>query len=284
MPFLKKLSVFAAASLLLRAVSAQTCYYPDGLTPSDDIPCNSNAQVSSCCPTGSFCMDNGLCFGGSVVSRASCTDQAWSSAECPRYCTDVNESSAIGLTACDTDSKTFACGLNTTQCQTAHSTFTMTDGTALVLRPAQIAALTANYTNPSSSSAHHYGPGSMIGVALGVGLPLAFALVMVVMVLRKERQQYLLQSIFEQRLEPMGTSDSYRRRSFSNLSKSGTMTTFDSASTSTYTLQQPQQPPSAFLHKYDSHEKFYDHEREFGAPVFELPGNAPEKSDRFEAP
>jgi hypothetical protein len=76
------------ASLLLRTVSAQTCFYPDGLTTSNDIPCNSNAEASSCCPTGSFCMDNGLCFGGGVVSRASCTDQAWTSTECAHYCTD----------------------------------------------------------------------------------------------------------------------------------------------------------------------------------------------------
>ncbi|THW47840.1 hypothetical protein D6D25_04281, partial [Aureobasidium pullulans] len=211
MSFLNRLRVLAVASLLLRAVSAQTCYYPDGLTPSDDIPCNSNAATSSCCPTGSFCMDNGLCFGGGVVSRASCSDQSWASAECAQYCTDVNASTSISLTACDASSRTFACGLNNTQCSNTHSTFTMKDGNALVLRPSQIEALTANYSAPSSSTKHSYGIGSMIGVALGVGLPLFFALVMSILVLRKERQRHALQSMFEQRLEPMDPPANYRR-------------------------------------------------------------------------
>lgn len=296
MPFLNRLRVLAVASLLLRAVSAQTCYYPDGLTPSDDIPCNSNAAASSCCPTGSFCMDNGLCFGGGVVSRASCSDQSWASAECAQYCTDgtsrltdmkpesgltsvtVNASTSISLTACDASSRTFACGLNNTQCSNTHSTFTMKDGNALVLRPSQIEALTANYSAPSSSTKHSYGIGSMIGVTLGVGLPLFFALVMSILVLRKERQRHALQSMFEQRLEPMDPPANYRRRSFSTLSKSGTMTTIES--TSTYAPQQPK----AFMQKYGYHKGYYAHEGDLGVPVFELPTNAPEKHERVEAP
>ncbi|KEQ73755.1 hypothetical protein M436DRAFT_63119 [Aureobasidium namibiae CBS 147.97] len=266
------------ASLLLRAVSAQTCYYPDGLTTSDDIPCNSNAATSSCCPTGSFCMDNGLCFGGGVVSRSSCTDQAWASPECAQYCTDVNESTAIGLTACDVNSRTFACGLNGGQCQNTHSTFTMVKGDALVLRPAQIQVLVSNYSAPANQGSHQYGVGSMIGVALGVGLPLAFSLLMALLVLRKERQRFALQNIFEQRLEPMDAHGNYRRRSFSTLSKSGTMTTI--ASTSTYAPKQPQ----ASLPKYGFHKGYYSHGSNISVPVFELPSNPPERHERVEAP
>ncbi|KAI4728536.1 hypothetical protein E4T49_03593 [Aureobasidium sp. EXF-10728] len=278
MAFMKGLRVLAVASILLRAVSAQTCYYPDGLTTSDDIPCNSNAKASSCCPTGSFCMDNGLCFGGGVVSRSSCTDQAWASPECARYCRDVNESSAIGLTACDANSRTFVCGLNNSQCQSTRSTFAMTDGNALVLRPAQIEALTSNYSAPSNENSHQYGTGSMIGVALGVGLPLAFALLLALLVLRKERQRHALQNMFEQRLEPMGPPENYRRRSFSTLSKSGTMTTIASASTFV-----PQQP-KASLQKFGYHKGYYAHEGDLSVPVFELPSNPPERHERVEAP
>jgi hypothetical protein len=88
MSFFNSLWSLAMASLMLQAVSAQVCYYPDGLTTSDDVACSNNPAGSSCCPTGSFCMDNGLCFGGGIVSRSSCTDQTWASAECAQYCTE----------------------------------------------------------------------------------------------------------------------------------------------------------------------------------------------------
>lgn len=277
MLLMNRLRLLAVASLLLRAISAQTCYYPDGLTISNDVPCNSNAEVSSCCPTGSFCMDNGLCFGGGVVSRSSCTDQAWTSPQCAHYCTEVNESSAVGLTACDANSRTFACGLNNTGCQNTHSTFTMAEGNALVLRPAQIQALTSN-DSASSDNGHQYGVGSMVGLALGIGLPLAFALLMALLVLRKERQRYALQNIFEGPLEPMTPSGKYRRRSFSTLSKSGTMTTI--ASTSTYAPQQPK----ASLQKFGYHKGYYANDGDLSIPVFELPSNPLERHERVEAP
>ena len=151
----------------------------------------------------------------------------------------------------------------------------MVKGDALVLRPAQVQALTSNYSSPINQSSHQYGIGSMIGVALGVGLPLAFSLLMALLVLRKERQRFAHQHIFEQRLEPIDTPGNYRRRSFSTLSKSGTMTTI--ASASTYAPQQPK----ASLQKYGYN---YSLERNVSAPVFELPSNPPGRQERVEAP
>ncbi|KAG9656529.1 hypothetical protein KCU64_g5813, partial [Aureobasidium melanogenum] len=153
----------------------------------------------------------------------------------------------------------------------------MTEGNALVLRPAQIQALTSNYS-ASSENGHQYGVGSMIGVALGVGLPLAFALLMALLVLRKERQRHALQNVFEGPLEPMGPPGKYRRRSFSTLSKSGTMTTI--ASTSTYAPQQPK----ASLQKFGYHKGYYAHDGDLSVPVFELPSSPPERHERVEAP
>lgn len=86
MSFFTILRSLPVVCLLLSVAAAQTCYYPDGLTVSQDIPCNTDASASSCCPSDSFCMDNGLCFGGGVVSRASCTDQSWESEQCADYC------------------------------------------------------------------------------------------------------------------------------------------------------------------------------------------------------
>jgi hypothetical protein len=189
----------------------------------------------------------------------------------------VNESSAIGLTACDVNSRTFGCGLNGNQCQNAHSTFTMAGGNALVLRPAQIQALVSNYSTSAHESSHQYGVGSMVGLALGVGLPLAFSLLMALLVLRKERQRFAHQHMFEQRMEPMDPPGNYRRRSFSTLSKSGTMTTI--ASTSTYAPQQPK----ASLQKY-GYQRHYTPERDLSVPVFELPSNPPQRHERVEAP
>jgi hypothetical protein len=190
----------------------------------------------------------------------------------------VNASSAIGLTACDVSLRTFGCGLNGNQCQNTRNTFTMAGGNALVLRPAQIQALVSNYSTPTNGSSHQYGVGSMIGLALGVGLPLAFSLLMALLVLRKERQRFAHQHIFEQRLEPMESPGNYRRRSFSTLSKSGTMTTIASASTFA-----PQQP-KASLQKYGYQKGYYTHESNHSVPVFELPSNPPERHERVEAP
>lgn len=153
----------------------------------------------------------------------------------------------------------------------------MADGNALVLRPAQIQALTFNYS-ASSDNGHQYGVGSMVGVALGVGLPLAFALLMALLVLRKERQRHALQNIFEGPLEPVSPPGKYRRRSFSTLSKSGTLTTI--ASTSTYAPQQPK----ASLQKFGYHKGYYANDGDLSVPVFELPSNPPERYERVEAP
>ncbi|KAG9783861.1 hypothetical protein KCU90_g6524, partial [Aureobasidium melanogenum] len=76
----------------------------------------------------------------------------------------------------------------------------------------------------------------------------------------------------------MGPPGKYRRRSFSTLSKSGTMTTI--ASTSTYAPQQPK----ASLQKFGYHKGYYAHDGDLNVPVFELPSNPPERNERVEAP
>ncbi|KAL2015528.1 hypothetical protein VTK56DRAFT_5325 [Thermocarpiscus australiensis] len=65
------------------------CYYPSGLEAATDFPCDPNAAVSPCCGggEGTFCLTNKLCRGpnGNTI-RGSCTDQSWSSPECPQFC------------------------------------------------------------------------------------------------------------------------------------------------------------------------------------------------------
>lgn len=74
-------------------IRAQACYFPDGSVSTRDTPCRalSFGQASPCCRTTDVCLDNDLCLAQSdteAVSRGSCTDSTWQSAECPQYCQD----------------------------------------------------------------------------------------------------------------------------------------------------------------------------------------------------
>lgn len=82
-------------SLLVRASSTLSCYWPDGtLADHSWTPCNATAQVSHCCYDTDVCLDNGYCFvqkGApgytNRIVRGACTDQFWSTPNCPDYCT-----------------------------------------------------------------------------------------------------------------------------------------------------------------------------------------------------
>lgn len=54
-----------------------TCYLPNGSTANGDILC-SGSLPSQCCPCGSICLSNGLCFNtDSLLSRSSFTRSTW---------------------------------------------------------------------------------------------------------------------------------------------------------------------------------------------------------------
>ena len=88
MPLFTRRALLPAATLFIAITNAQTCYYPDGKSIATDIPCDPNAPASSCCGKDSFCLTDGLCYGGGIVTRGSCTDKTWNSAACAAYCTD----------------------------------------------------------------------------------------------------------------------------------------------------------------------------------------------------
>lgn len=107
---------------------AQQCWYPDGETPSPDIPCDTNGHTSACCGADNFCLNNGLCFGP-VLSRGSCTDRSWGKG-CPQYCATGQFHSSCslslgvklcghGILACEAlsrASKSIALGLGAQTC------------------------------------------------------------------------------------------------------------------------------------------------------------------------
>lgn len=70
---------------LIPVVSAAQCYYPDG-TESVDEPCYDTDGATFCCGADSICLDNKLCLSVDqpfTLSRGSCTDKDWKSANCP---------------------------------------------------------------------------------------------------------------------------------------------------------------------------------------------------------
>ncbi|KAK3115569.1 hypothetical protein LTR53_004929 [Teratosphaeriaceae sp. CCFEE 6253] len=206
-----------AAILFIAIAHSQTCYLPDGNTiASNDTPCGgSNATAAACCPADSFCLDNGLCYGEGLVSRASCTDATWDSPACAGYCRTESPSSAIGITPCasDGDSNTFICGLNTTDCQAGRNTFVMSGGSGVQLRASQVATLLQSVlaASPSATaatgtsqvtvtatpaaaaaaaSAGRYTATDMLILGCALGIPLFLALCAALFLLRRERQKH----------------------------------------------------------------------------------------------
>lgn len=66
---------------LISASSAQTCHFLNKAIATDDVPCNTTADISICCNKNDICLSNGLCYiqgsNGPSFSRGSCTDENW---------------------------------------------------------------------------------------------------------------------------------------------------------------------------------------------------------------
>jgi hypothetical protein len=73
------------------------CYFPSNETAVGYFPCDPNAYIVQCCPTGWTCYSNGLCaitdpatanatapVGTSI--RGTCTDPKWVNSICGEYC------------------------------------------------------------------------------------------------------------------------------------------------------------------------------------------------------
>ena len=82
-----KYRFLVAITAFALSVTAKTCYYPDGSPDVAIKPCDSSADVSTCCRSTDSCLSNNLCFstGLNVVYRRGCTDPTWNSSSCPRF-------------------------------------------------------------------------------------------------------------------------------------------------------------------------------------------------------
>ena len=75
-----------------------SCYYPTGDPSPGDSPCGSG-DATPCCPYQWQCEKNGLCYleNEGYYGRYTCTDQTWSSDNCPQFCTYGTENPFLSL-------------------------------------------------------------------------------------------------------------------------------------------------------------------------------------------
>ncbi|KAF4549065.1 Hypothetical protein D9617_23g004800 [Elsinoe fawcettii] len=205
-----------------------------------------------------------------------------------KYLERSNPSSKISLTPCG--GLSFACGLNTTSCQTGEGIVTFERPSALVLRPSQVSALLAaqgiNTTTPSPSATQTssdeplyvdgqrmYPSSTVLALGLGMGFPLAFLVIAVVVMYRKLRARAPrdMYDPPDQPPVPMVARSIASRPSTSSLGRSPTIHTMHSS----HTLHEPAAMPRSFLDRYaqKSKEDHEVHEIDMGNPRYELAPN-----------
>ncbi|KAK6441015.1 hypothetical protein LTR95_002773, partial [Oleoguttula sp. CCFEE 5521] len=106
--------------------------------------------------------------------------------------------SSIAITPCTASS--FVCGLDNSDCQNPANTWSLNGSTVIVLRASQIANLVesalesqaANSTTNCSSPTgiYKFTTGQMAGLGSAIGFPLALALLVSLLVLRKEKHKH----------------------------------------------------------------------------------------------
>ncbi|EPE05837.1 hypothetical protein F503_08368 [Ophiostoma piceae UAMH 11346] len=144
--------------------SNRTCYYPDGTVSPDDMPC-SDADTTHCCNSMNACLSTGYCMSAAqqpyVISRGSCTDDAWGTG-CPARCAGSSDNPGGGRpiswlgTKNSAGAYLYCCGVVTVDddgdlaCENSASSFTL--GSSTILYGAAILANTTNVTASSSSS------------------------------------------------------------------------------------------------------------------------------------
>lgn len=84
--------------LLANAADDRTCYYLDGSTANNHVPCTTNS-VTNCCGSNDICLSNGLCYlqgsQGLSLSRGTCSDKNWGF-ECYKPCCTSKDTVILG--------------------------------------------------------------------------------------------------------------------------------------------------------------------------------------------
>ncbi|KAJ4205206.1 hypothetical protein NW767_003999 [Fusarium falciforme] len=161
-----------AIALSATLVHAQ-CYYPDGQEAPRDVPCKPDAEASACCAEGYICVSTGMCqfveyAGTGRFARGSCTNQDWSSSECPNFCTDAEgeETGGTDVTRCQGYTDRFFCprSQNANVCKDESKALTFADD-----ETSTTASTSPNETGPADKdSDSDSGPSpALLGGAIG---------------------------------------------------------------------------------------------------------------------
>ncbi|KAJ4327184.1 hypothetical protein N0V84_002447 [Fusarium piperis] len=168
--------IFAIA-LSSTLVHAQ-CYYPDGQEAPRDIACKPDSEASACCAEGYICLSSGMCqfveyAGTGRFARGSCTNQDWSSSECPNFCTDAEGEQAGGtdVTRCQGYTDRFFCprSQNANVCKDVEKalTFSETTSTGKDEETSTTASTSPNETGPADKDSDSGPTPALLGGAIG---------------------------------------------------------------------------------------------------------------------
>ncbi|CAK7218119.1 hypothetical protein SCUCBS95973_003382 [Sporothrix curviconia] len=141
----------------------RTCYYPDGSVSPSDYAC-AETGTTHCCNDMSACLSTGYCMSAEqppyVISRGSCTDNAWGTG-CPAKCAGTNDDPSGGMpiswmgTTNNAGSPLYCCGPLTVvngslACANGEDSFVL--GTSEILYGVAILANTTTTNGTASSS------------------------------------------------------------------------------------------------------------------------------------
>ncbi|KAI9825885.1 MAG: hypothetical protein M1832_000826 [Thelocarpon impressellum] len=174
------------------AQDTRSCFFPNGGVSDNDRPCGTDGSAhSACCAQDAYCLSNGLCSNGHILSRGSCTDLTWASPACTAFCRSTNPSGGIIIVSCNLSR--FACDIGT--CSRGNFTLPSANITralrAPIPTPAGANATDANATCSSAPAVTVVQSDNKkpLAVGLGLGLPLGLALVAALTLLFLERRK-----------------------------------------------------------------------------------------------
>ncbi|KAE8330321.1 hypothetical protein BDV39DRAFT_213095 [Aspergillus sergii] len=160
--------------LLANAADDRTCYYLDGSTANNHVPCTTNS-VTNCCGSNDICLSNGLCYlqgsQGLSLSRGTCSDKNWGS-DCYKPCSSYRRNTGMPIMniGYNYSSTQYCCGTvivdnNAVGCK-YEDPFELTEATVIP----GVAYLANNGVNGNSTSSPS--SSSCIAVEAGVSIPL----------------------------------------------------------------------------------------------------------------
>lgn len=102
------LAALVRLGLLPTCLAVAACFFPNGEV-AQDMPCNASAAVGVCCggyPNKMVCLDGGRCQENTgTIYRGTCTDQTWSSPECPQFCSQCPREESLNSSCVAEDNR-----------------------------------------------------------------------------------------------------------------------------------------------------------------------------------